>query len=194
MIGPVSSSSDAVPHAEAPAAAPDRPNLAARPQAAFSAGPRSRVGSASRAALVAIRSAAIALVLVTVSAIAAIDPLPFADDAERHRFRELAGELRCMVCQNQSLADSDAPLARDLRRELFELMRSGRSDGEIKTYLTDRYGDFVLYRPPLDRRTWWLWFGPAVLAFVALGAVVAIVRRRTSSAARPLRPEEAEEW
>ena len=109
--------------------------------------------------------------------------------------RDLSRELRCMVCQNQSLADSDAPLARDLRRELYELMQSGRSDGEIKTYLTERYGDFVLYRPPLDRRTWWLWFGPGVLAVIGLVAVVLIVRRRRRPAdAAALRPLEEETW
>jgi cytochrome c-type biogenesis protein CcmH len=133
--------------------------------------------------------------LLSALAMAAVDPLPFADDAERDRYRDLAGELRCMVCQNQSLADSDAPLAKDLRRELFELMRSGKSDDEIKAYLTDRYGDFVLYKPPLDGRTWWLWFGPGVLALIALAAVVVIVRRRRQrSQADALRPVEGEEW
>jgi cytochrome c-type biogenesis protein CcmH len=138
---------------------------------------------------------ALAAFVAACGAFAAIDPLPFADDAERDRFRALAGELRCMVCQNQSLADSDAPLARDLRRELHELMRSGRSDDEIKAYLTDRYGDFVLYRPPLDRRTWWLWFGPAALAIVALAVVALVVRRRRRDVANTaLQPMENEEW
>ena len=133
--------------------------------------------------------------LFSTLALAAVDPLPFADEAERERYRDLAGELRCMVCQNQSLADSDAPLAKDLRRELFELMRSGKNDDEIKDYLTDRYGDFVLYKPPLDGRTWWLWFGPGVLALIALASVVAIVRRRKqASNADALRPVEGEEW
>lgn len=136
-----------------------------------------------------------AFALLAGAALAAIDPLPFADDAERERFRELAGELRCMVCQNQSLADSDAPLAKDLRRELHELMRSGRSDDEIKAYLTDRYGDFVLYRPPFDQRTWWLWFGPGLLAVAALAAVAMIVRRRRKAVAdTALQPVENEEW
>ncbi len=128
---------------------------------------------------------------------AAIEPLDFADDAERRRFNALAGELRCMVCQNQSLADSDAPLARDLRRELHELMRSGRSDTEIKTYLTDRYGEFVLYRPPFDARTWWLWIAPGVLVVLALGAVALIVRQRRRLAGtdtRALEPKDDEEW
>lgn len=125
----------------------------------------------------------------------AVDPLPFNDDAERDRFQNLAAELRCMVCQNQSLADSNAPLAGDLRRELFELMRSGRSDAEIKTYLTDRYGEFVLYRPPFDSRTWWLWFGPGVLVALGLAAVVVIVRRRRKiQGKQPLAPLEDETW
>lgn len=138
---------------------------------------------------------ALALLAIALAARAAIDPLPFADEAERERFHDLAAELRCLVCQNQSLADSNAPLAKDLRRELFELMQSDRNDNDIKAYLTERYGDFVLYRPPLDSRTWWLWFGPGVLAIVALAGVFVIVRRRRRSAdASALRPMENEEW
>lgn len=145
--------------------------------------------------LPAMLAALLTLLLAAVPALAAIDPLPFSSEAERERYYALAGELRCMVCQNQSLADSDAPLARDLRRELFELMQSGRSDGQIKAYLTERYGDFVLYRPPLDRRTWWLWFGPGVLAIIGLVAVAVIVRkRRRLSGAAELRPLEEETW
>ncbi|MBX3727423.1 MAG: cytochrome c-type biogenesis protein CcmH [Xanthomonadales bacterium] len=138
--------------------------------------------------------AALALLLGGLAS-AAVDPLPFADEAERARFNALAAELRCMVCQNQSLADSDAPLARDLRRELFELIRDGRSDAEVKSFLTERYGDFVLYRPPLDRRTWWIWFGPALLLLAGLVTVAAIVRRRRAAAGTaPLEPAKDEEW
>lgn len=138
--------------------------------------------------------AALALLLAGLAQ-AAVDPLPFADDAERARFNALALELRCMVCQNQSLADSDAPLARDLRRELFELIRDGRSDAEVKAFLTDRYGDFVLYRPPLDRRTWWIWFGPALLLLAGLATIAVVVRRRRAAAgAAPLEPAKDEEW
>lgn len=138
--------------------------------------------------------AALALAIAGLAA-AAVDPLPFADETERARFNALAAELRCMVCQNQSLADSDAPLARDLRRDLFELIRDGRSDTEVKAFLTERYGDFVLYRPPLDRRTWWIWFGPALLVLAGLATVVVIVRRRRAGAgAAPLEPAKDEEW
>ncbi|MCD6681519.1 MAG: cytochrome c-type biogenesis protein CcmH [Burkholderiaceae bacterium] len=90
--------------------------------------------------------------------------------AERERFHALAEELRCLVCQNQTLADSEASLAADLRREVEELMLAGRSDDEIKAYLVQRYGDFVLYRPPVQRNTWMLWGGP--FALLVIGAVV----------------------
>src|SRR5690606_34051917 len=80
-------------------------------------------------------------------------PLEFRDDAEERRFHDLVAELRCVMCQNQSLADSNAQIAHDLRREVFELMREGRSDAEIRDYLVDRYGEFVLYRPRLDRKS-----------------------------------------
>ena len=85
------------------------------------------------------------------------------------RFRRLASELRCLVCQNQSLEDSNAPLAYDLREEVVKLMAGGRNDRQIKSYLVDRYGEFVLYRPALSGRNALLWFGPFVL--LAIGAL-----------------------
>ncbi len=96
----------------------------------------------------------------------AIDPLPFANDAEEQRFQHLASELRCLVCQNQNIADSDAGLAKDLRKEVFEMMRAGQSVDEIKRFLTDRYGDFVLYRPPFKSTTLVLWIGPIVILVI----------------------------
>ena len=111
----------------------------------------------------------------------AIAPLPFRDRAEEERFQTLVEELRCLVCQNQNLMDSDAGLAGDLRREVFDLMRSGKSDAEIRDFLVQRYGDFVLYRPPVKRTTWLLWFGPAAL-LVGAGFVVMRLARRRSSA------------
>ena len=77
----------------------------------------------------------------------AIDPLPFKDHAEEVRFQQLTRELRCLVCQNENLADSNADLARDLRHEVFDQMQAGKSDAQIKQYLVDRYSDFVLYDP-----------------------------------------------
>jgi cytochrome c-type biogenesis protein CcmH len=119
--------------------------------------------------------------LAAAAPVAAIDPLPFKDGAEETRFRNLTQQLRCLVCQNQTLEDSDADLAKDLRREVFELMRQGKSDAEIKTFLTQRYGDFVLYNPPVQPNTWVLWFGP--LLVLGLGAIVlfAVVRRRAGA-------------
>ncbi|MEO5558633.1 MAG: cytochrome c-type biogenesis protein, partial [Dokdonella sp.] len=82
-------------------------------------------------------------------AFATVDPLPFKNHAEELRFQTLAKQLRCLVCQNESLSDSGAPLAADLRRDVFEQMQAGKSDDEIKSWLTARYSDFVLYDPPL---------------------------------------------
>jgi cytochrome c-type biogenesis protein CcmH len=95
------------------------------------------------------------------------------------RIKTLESELRCLVCQNQTLAESPAGLAGDLRREVRILVEQGKSDAEIKTFLVARYGDFVLYRPPVESKTWLLWYGPFALLFVA--AMIAwriIVRRR----------------
>ncbi len=98
-----------------------------------------------------------------------LQPLPSPELALR--LKKLESELRCLVCQNQTLADSPAGLAGDLRREVRSLVASGKTDAEIKDFLRVRYGDFVLYNPPVDRKTWVLWFGPFVLlgggAFIA---------------------------
>ena len=99
------------------------------------------------------------------------------------RLKRLESELRCLVCQNQTLADSNAPLAEDLRREVRALATSGKSDDEIRQYLVARYGDFVLYKPPLQRNTWLLWIGP--FGLLLGGGIVwyAILRRRKGAAA-----------
>ncbi len=98
---------------------------------------------------------------------------PYLEPELEARYRDLAQELRCLVCQNQSLADSNAGLAGDLKREIRERLRSGASDKEIIRYLTDRYGDFVLYRPPLKVKTLVLWFGPLLLVF---GAILVLIQ------------------
>lgn len=122
------------------------------------------------------------LLLLAAFAAQAIDPIRFRDDAEEARFQSLAKELRCLVCQNESLADSSAGLAQDLRRDLMEQIRSGASDDEIKRYLTDRYGDFILYRPPMKPTTWLLWFGPLAMLLIA-GVVLFRILRRPPPAA-----------
>ncbi len=93
-----------------------------------------------------------------------------ASPEQRERYQRLAEELRCLVCQNQTLADSNAELAADLRHQVETMIQAGRSDDEIKTFLVQRYGDFVLYRPPMQRNTWLLWLGPFALLLV--GALV----------------------
>jgi cytochrome c-type biogenesis protein CcmH len=119
------------------------------------------------------------------TAFAAIDPLPFKDRAQELRFQELTKQLRCLVCQNESLNDSSAPLAADLRRDVFAQMQAGKSDAEIKQWLTARYSDFVLYDPPLRGGTWLLWFGPFLVLLVSAIAAVVIVRRRAATATNP---------
>lgn len=130
-----------------------------------------------------LRALLIVLALAfTASATAqAIDPLPFKDHAQELRFQHLTAQLRCMVCQNETLADSNASLARDMRHEVFRLMQQGKTDAQIKQYLVDRYSDFVLYDPPVQPNTWLLWFGP-LLILLAGAVVVAINVRKRSRA------------
>ncbi len=111
-------------------------------------------------------------------------------DAFEVRFRKLTEELRCLVCQNQSLADSHAELAGDLRREVHEMMAKGASDQEITRYLVARYGDFVLYRPPVKATTIMLWFGPFLLLLGGLAVAVTMVRKRARNSAAPLSDDE----
>jgi len=106
------------------------------------------------------------------------EPLVFASEEQQDRFNRLTEELRCLVCQNQNLADSDAPLAHDLRDEIFKMMQMGRSDDEIKSFLVERYGDFVLYRPPMKGNTLILWLGPGVILLLGAAVVGISVRRR----------------
>jgi|KBSMisStaDraftv2_1062788.scaffolds.fasta_scaffold01308_11 cytochrome c-type biogenesis protein CcmH len=113
------------------------------------------------------------------------------DAALEARLKALSEELRCLVCQNQTLADSTAPLAEDLRREVRELAQQGKSDAEIKQYLVARYSDFVLYKPPVKPTTWLLWFGP--FAFLLGGALIwfVVLRRRRRGAVGTGQPEAA---
>ena len=100
------------------------------------------------------------------------------DEAVEKRMVAISSELRCLVCQNESLSASNAELAHDLRREIRSQITAGKSDGEIREFMVSRYGDFVLYRPPLKAATVLLWFGPLALVLVGLGALVRILRRR----------------
>lgn len=120
-------------------------------------------------------------------------PLQFRNAAEAERFHDLVVELRCVMCQNQSLADSNAQIAVDLRREVLTLMREGRDDEAIRDYLVDRYGEFVLYRPRVSPTTWLLWFGP--LLFVLVGGVVIWRLLRRAPGTTPTVPaDDSQEW
>jgi cytochrome c-type biogenesis protein CcmH len=129
-----------------------------------------------------LRNLIVMLFMLLPLTVHAIDALPFKDRAQELRFQALTKQLRCMVCQNESLADSTADLARDLRNDIFQQMQNGRSDRQIKDYLTARYSNFVLYDPPLNPGTWLLWFGPGLLLLIGAGSVAAIVRRRSRDA------------
>lgn len=102
------------------------------------------------------------------------------------QYQHMVNQLRCLVCQNQTIADSDAPLAQDLRDQVREQILAGRSDAEITEYVTARYGDFVLYKPPFKRSTWALWIGPFGLLLLGLGVAVGLLRRRPTAAVVPV--------
>jgi cytochrome c-type biogenesis protein CcmH len=109
---------------------------------------------------------------------------PLAEDpVVEQRLIEISEEMRCLVCQNESLAGSRAELAQDLRRELRELIRAGKTDAEIKEFMVSRYGDFVLYRPPVKPTTWLLWAGPFVLMIGGVIALLVYLRRRGQAVA-----------
>ncbi|MDE0926125.1 MAG: cytochrome c-type biogenesis protein CcmH [Methylophilaceae bacterium] len=96
------------------------------------------------------------------------------------RLRQLSTELRCLVCQNSTLADSDAPLAQDLRREIRKLMEAGKTDEEIVAYLVERYGDFVTFRPPVNASTALLWFGPFIMLIIGAITLVIVLKKRAA--------------
>jgi cytochrome c-type biogenesis protein CcmH len=136
--------------------------------------------------------ALMALLLAGIASAAA--PIEFKDAAEEARFRALSAELRCVMCQNQSLADSDAQIAHDLRQQVLVLMREGKSDREIKAYLVERYSEFVLYKPPVKPATWLLWFGPGLILLGGAVAVAVVVRRRAQGAPATPPSEDTQEW
>ena len=121
-------------------------------------------------------------------------PLQFKDSAEETRFHHLTSELRCVMCQNQSLADSNAQIAHDLRREVLDLMREGKSDREVKQFLVERYGEFVLYKPEVTPGTWLLWVGPLVLVLIGGIVVWSILRRGKTGRGGSIGNDDNQEW
>lgn len=153
-------------------------------------GPRSR-----RRSWLARACIALTITLFAGAALAqAIQPLPFKDRAQELRFQHLTGQLRCLVCQNESLADSNAELARQMRSIVFKQMQQGQTDAQIKQYLVDRYSDYVLYDPPVKPSTWLLWFGPLLVLLVGALAVVLAIRRRRHTAPLAPPPIDDDDW
>ena len=134
------------------------------------------------------------LVFTGLAGAQAIEPMPFKDHAQELRFQHLTAQLRCPMCQNETLADSTAPIARDLRHEVFRLMQEGRSDDQIKQYLVARYSDYVLYDPPVNPTTWVLWFGPLLILLAGAGAVVVTIRKRSRAGAPPATIDHGDDW
>lgn len=142
----------------------------------------------------ALPAAALAALVLAFGPAAAREAAPLAEDPViEKRMIAISEELRCLVCQNESLAGSRADLAMDLKREVRGLLKEGKSDEEVKQFLVSRYGDFVLYRPPVKPTTWLLWAGPFLLLAIGLLALILYLRRRTGrlpEAAAPLSEEE----
>ena len=107
-------------------------------------------------------------------------------------FNKLSNELRCLVCQNQAIADSNADLAKDLRDEIYGMLQQGKTEQEIVDFMVARYGDFVLYRPPMKPMTYVLWFGPAIALLAGFFVVIRIVRKQKRSAAAEISSEDME--
>ncbi|MFZ5958451.1 cytochrome c maturation protein CcmH [Pseudomonas sp. QL9] len=141
------------------------------------------------------RLLAVALLGLTLCGVAraAIDTYEFPNEGERQRFRDLTTELRCPKCQNQDIADSNAPIAADLRKQIYEQLQQGKSDDQIVDYMVARYGDFVRYKPPVNERTWLLWFGPAALLGFGVLVIGVMVARRRRGATGPAATLSAEE-
>ncbi|TBR06675.1 MAG: cytochrome c-type biogenesis protein CcmH [Rugosibacter sp.] len=130
------------------------------------------------------------IVLATSMVFAADAPPLAADEIVEKRMVAISEELRCLVCQNESLAASRADLANDLRREIRKMIVQGKTDREILDFMVARYGDFVLYRPPVKSTTWLLWGGPFILLVVGLGTLVFFLRRRNRNMSMPALSEE----
>ncbi|MCB1785081.1 MAG: cytochrome c-type biogenesis protein CcmH [Chromatiaceae bacterium] len=123
-------------------------------------------------------TAAILVVLLTAAANARVEVHEFDSAEQEARYTKLIAELRCLVCQNQNLADSNAELAVDLRRKTYEMVKQDKTEREIADYMVDRYGEFVLYRPPLNSNTLLLWGGPFVILLIGVALLIRTIRRR----------------
>ena len=124
----------------------------------------------------------IVLCVLSVSSSFAKDAAPLADDPViEQRLISISEEMRCLVCQNESLAGSRSDLANDLRREIRTLIKEGKSDDQIRAFMVERYGDFVLYRPPVKPITWLLWIGPFIILLIGIAGLLTYLRRRNNA-------------
>jgi len=124
----------------------------------------------------------IALCVFSFSLSFAKDAVPLADDPViEQRLISISEEMRCLVCQNESLAGSRSDLANDLRREIRTLIKEGKSDDQIRSFMVERYGDFVLYRPPVKPITWLLWIGPFIILLIGIAGLLIYLRRRNNA-------------
>jgi cytochrome c-type biogenesis protein CcmH len=130
------------------------------------------------------------LFLLIQSVHAEIEVYQFTSPELELRYQSLTEELRCLVCQNQNIADSHAELAQDLRRKVYEMLSSGQSNAQIIDYMTERYGDFVLYRPPFNMRTILLWFTPVLALLIGALGFMSILNRRETNADEQLSKKE----
>lgn len=121
-----------------------------------------------------------ALLLLSQAAFAIDSEPPFTDPALQSRYEQLIHGFRCLVCQDETVADSDADLAADFRRQIHAMVAAGKTDAEIKGYMVERYGNYVLYKPPVEQSTWLLWAGPFILLCIAFLTVSVVVKRRAS--------------
>jgi len=133
-----------------------------------------------------MRVVALIALLVSVTSFAAIDTYEFKTPEDEQRFHQLTAELRCPKCQNQNIADSDSPIAKDLRREVYRMVDTGAQDTEVIDFMVTRYGDFVLYRPKVNSQTWFLWYGPYIVLGLGLVVILLIVfLRKANRRAQP---------
>jgi cytochrome c-type biogenesis protein CcmH len=124
----------------------------------------------------------ISLLIFSFGSSLAKDATPLAEDpVTEQRLISISEEMRCLVCQNESLAGSRSDLANDLRREIRTLIKEGKSDDQIRSFMVDRYGDFVLYRPPVKPITWLLWIGPFVILLIGIAGLLTYLRRRNNA-------------
>ena len=128
--------------------------------------------------------------LLSFNAFAGVEVQSFANQQQEQTYKKLINVLRCLVCQNQNLADSNAELAQDLRKKIIEMIEAGKSEQQIVDYMVTRYGDFVLYRPPLKKSTFLLWVGPFLILLIGLLILIVFIRRQQQSETPSLSEEQ----